>query len=237
MDTEVFARIAEQKIQEAIEEGQFDNLPGKGKPLVFEDDFTTPAHLRLANKVLKNAGVLPEWMQLQKDISEERQEAIRQRDRLIRENQTRRARIAALSADHPLVVKYVEWHMKGRAVYLRRLKNYNTSVLKFCLIAPSTVEPFVPFRIDAEMASFDAEFTQLELRPEVCINEAEERPGKIKGLARTHYQQGASGGLLGGWLRTAGMFDRNASLSADAASEDQGTAQNRMDRKDREPGA
>src|SRR5437763_1892288 len=39
IDADVMARIAESKIQEAIDEGKFDNLPGKGKPLVFDDDF------------------------------------------------------------------------------------------------------------------------------------------------------------------------------------------------------
>ena len=63
MDAEIIAKVAERKIQEAIEEGKFDNLPGKGKPIVFDDDPMTPADLRMATKILKNAGVLPDWMQ------------------------------------------------------------------------------------------------------------------------------------------------------------------------------
>ena len=50
-------RIAERKIQEAIEEGAFDDLPGKGQPIDLDDDPMTPPHLRLSNRVLKNAGV------------------------------------------------------------------------------------------------------------------------------------------------------------------------------------
>ena len=49
MNFEIMGRVAEQKIQEAIEEGKFDNLPGKGKPIVFDDDMFTPSHIRLAN--------------------------------------------------------------------------------------------------------------------------------------------------------------------------------------------
>src|SRR5689334_22802808 len=60
VDPDVIARVAERKIQEAIDEGAFDNLPGKGKPLVFDDDPMTPPHLRLANRILRNANVLPE---------------------------------------------------------------------------------------------------------------------------------------------------------------------------------
>src|SRR5579871_4708077 len=131
IDPEVIGRIAEQKIQEAIEEGKFDNLPGKGKPLVFDDDPATPMHLRLANKVLKNAGVLPDWIQVQKDIVAEREEAAKQRARLIKENLARRTRVASLPSAHPHAAQYAEWHAKNRSAYLKRLKSVNTSILKF----------------------------------------------------------------------------------------------------------
>ena len=61
-------RIAEEKIQEAIERGEFDNLPGKGKPLTFQNDPAMPDSLRTSYKILKNAGVLPEELQLRKEI-------------------------------------------------------------------------------------------------------------------------------------------------------------------------
>ena len=63
--------IAERKIREAIEAGEFDNLPGRGKPVVIDADPFTPAHLRIAHRVLKNARALPEWMQLEQDIERE----------------------------------------------------------------------------------------------------------------------------------------------------------------------
>jgi len=37
MASAYFARIAEERIREAQREGAFDNLPGKGKPLVLDD--------------------------------------------------------------------------------------------------------------------------------------------------------------------------------------------------------
>jgi hypothetical protein len=60
--------IIENIIREAIEKGEFDNLPGKGKPLVFEDDSHVPEELRLAYKILKNADCVPPELQLKKDI-------------------------------------------------------------------------------------------------------------------------------------------------------------------------
>jgi len=61
--------IAERRIQEAIERGEFDDLPGKGKPLdLGEDDRTVPAELRMAYRILKNAGLLPPEVELHKEI-------------------------------------------------------------------------------------------------------------------------------------------------------------------------
>jgi hypothetical protein len=65
---EIFRKIAEQRILEAIERGDFDDLPGKGKPLKLEDDSWIPEDLRAAYRVLKNAGCLPPEMELKKEI-------------------------------------------------------------------------------------------------------------------------------------------------------------------------
>ncbi|AQT86596.1 hypothetical protein ERICIV_02110 [Paenibacillus larvae subsp. larvae] len=65
---DVFSMIAEQKIQEAIQKGEMDNLPGQGKPLVLENWSSVPEDLRLAYKILKNSGHLPEEMQLHKEM-------------------------------------------------------------------------------------------------------------------------------------------------------------------------
>src|SRR5689334_5913678 len=51
--------LAEKKIAEAIERGELDDLPGAGKPLDLGDDALVPEELRLAYRVLKNAGYVP----------------------------------------------------------------------------------------------------------------------------------------------------------------------------------
>ncbi|MCO7125823.1 DUF1992 domain-containing protein [Sporolactobacillus shoreicorticis] len=60
--------MAEEKIQEGLKSGAFDHLPGKGKPLVLEDLSAVPKDLRAGYKVLKNAGMLPEELQIKKDM-------------------------------------------------------------------------------------------------------------------------------------------------------------------------
>jgi len=61
-------KIAENRILEAIQEGVFNNLVGKGRPLKLEDDSQIPAELRMPYKILKMADCLPPELQLQKEI-------------------------------------------------------------------------------------------------------------------------------------------------------------------------
>lgn len=66
---EFLSRIAEEKIKRALSEGEFDHLPGHGKPLELEDNTHVPEHLRAAFKILQNAGVLPQEMELRKELA------------------------------------------------------------------------------------------------------------------------------------------------------------------------
>ena len=65
-----FEKIAEEKIREAMEEGEFDNLPGSGQPLQgLNSYFVTPENVRLGYSVLKSSGFLPEEVALLKEIN------------------------------------------------------------------------------------------------------------------------------------------------------------------------
>ncbi|MGA7563643.1 MAG: DnaJ family domain-containing protein [Desulfobaccales bacterium] len=63
-----FERLAENRIQEAIEAGVFDDLRGKGRPLRLEDESHIPPELRMAYKILKNADCLPPELEVRKEI-------------------------------------------------------------------------------------------------------------------------------------------------------------------------
>lgn len=65
---DIFQRIAEQRIRQAIEDGEFDNLSGKGQPLQLEDDSHIPEDIRIPYKILKNANCLPPELELKKEI-------------------------------------------------------------------------------------------------------------------------------------------------------------------------
>ena len=63
-----FDRIIEERIRRAQQKGEFENLAGTGKPLIFENDGHVADELRLAYKILKNADCLPLEIELKKEI-------------------------------------------------------------------------------------------------------------------------------------------------------------------------
>ena len=65
---EFLYRIAENRILEGIDTGAFDNLQGKGKPLVLEDDSHIPPELRMVYKIMKMADCVPPELEIRKEI-------------------------------------------------------------------------------------------------------------------------------------------------------------------------
>ena len=70
---EIFQLIAERKILEAFDAGLFDDLVLKGKPLDLESMDGIPEELRMAFKILKDSGVLPEELSVKKEVVRLRQ--------------------------------------------------------------------------------------------------------------------------------------------------------------------
>ena len=65
-----FDRIVEERIRKAQRKGDFENLPGAGKPLKLQDDSHIAEDLRLAHKILKNADCLPPEIEIKKEIQQ-----------------------------------------------------------------------------------------------------------------------------------------------------------------------
>ncbi len=68
--------VIEKKIQQAQEEGKFDNLPGEGKPLnLTENPHEDPA-MRTANHLLSNSGFAPAWIEDRQGINAGLEQAV-----------------------------------------------------------------------------------------------------------------------------------------------------------------
>ena len=116
---DLIAVLAERKILEAMERGEFDDLPGKGKPLELSDDPMVPDDLRVAYKVLKNAGYLPPEVELHNEI-------VRLRDLVDAacDEAQRNARVKELN------VKLLRFNiMKKRPVNLEGVPEYRDRVM------------------------------------------------------------------------------------------------------------
>lgn len=66
---DAIAWIAEQRIREAIDQGLFDNSPYRGRPVRLEENESIAPELRMAFKVLKDAGCLPPEVELRREIA------------------------------------------------------------------------------------------------------------------------------------------------------------------------
>lgn len=62
--------LAERRIQESLARGELEDLPGGGRPLVLDDDTLVPPELRVAYRILKNAGYLPPEVGVRREIRE-----------------------------------------------------------------------------------------------------------------------------------------------------------------------
>jgi len=60
--------LVEEQIRKARERGDFDNLPGAGKPIDLSENPYEPPDMRMTLRILKNNDFTPFWIQLGKDI-------------------------------------------------------------------------------------------------------------------------------------------------------------------------
>lgn len=64
-----FDDLIERRIREASQRGELDDLPGAGRPLELDDDRLVPEDLRVAYRVLKNAGYVPPEVEHLREIN------------------------------------------------------------------------------------------------------------------------------------------------------------------------
>ncbi|HTP94790.1 MAG TPA: DnaJ family domain-containing protein [Burkholderiales bacterium] len=94
----VFDLIAEARIGEALRNGEFDNLPGAGRPLELDDDALVPAESRAAYRLLRNAGLVPRELEALREIGSIERALGSVRDPAQRRQLVARIRLLRLSA-------------------------------------------------------------------------------------------------------------------------------------------
>jgi len=66
----ILEQLAEQRIAEAERDGLLRGLPGEGAPLDLDDDRLIPEDLRMAYRILKNAGYVPPEVTALRELAE-----------------------------------------------------------------------------------------------------------------------------------------------------------------------
>ena len=81
-------QIAERRIQEAMERGDFNHLQGHGSRVVLDRDQFVAPELRMAYRILANAGCSPEEVRIRKELGDVRAQLARayreERDNAVR---------------------------------------------------------------------------------------------------------------------------------------------------------
>jgi hypothetical protein len=117
---DILARIAEQKIREAIAQGEFECLENAGKPLELDDLPWVPEDLRMSYRVLKNAGCLPPELELRNEVL-----TLRDLIQTLDDDQKRLGKIRELNFK---LMKLGE--MRRRPVVLEHLPEYEQKIFE-----------------------------------------------------------------------------------------------------------
>jgi hypothetical protein len=152
-------RISERRIQEAIDAGEFDNLPGMGKALTHEDNPFVPEDMRVAFKVLANSGYAPDWMvlsqQIEEDLAKLRHDADRHFTHL-------RASLKDLGSD-PYAIRRLRQevdrlkakHKRAAAGHRVAVEEINRKINLFNQMTPIASILKVPLSVELEMERYE----------------------------------------------------------------------------------
>ncbi len=144
-----------EQIEEAMERGEFKNLPGQGKPLKLDTNpFLTP-QVRMANRLLKENGFAPRWIELEKEIKQEKG----QLEKLLINLKARRERLAAFIARHPhrqetVSRSFAYERARGIARYSEKLENLNQKIQRVNLLMPTRNRQYALINKEEALARF-----------------------------------------------------------------------------------
>jgi hypothetical protein len=128
--------LTEKMLREAIENGEFDDLPGKGEPIDLKENPFEDPDLRVVHRLLRNAGFAPAWIEERKDIDAELAAA-----------QTKLSRAWALFGEGGKAPSTAEWE-KSLKEFREQVLELQQRIRMYNLKAPTAV--FQRKHIDAE---------------------------------------------------------------------------------------
>lgn len=152
----------DQQIQEAMDRGDFENLPGKGKRQKLEVNPFVPRETRIVNQMLKDNGFAPRWIEVDKEIRAERAQSSRVLENLKRRRQQLRAAIRTQPFSRDKAHRVFELE-RDRALqtYTSQLKGLNAKIFRYNLTVPGRDRQMPLYNIDESVAKFQEECPSL----------------------------------------------------------------------------
>lgn len=117
---EAFRIIAERRINQAISDGSLTFEQWKDKPLVLEDDSFVPAELKMAYKLLKNSGYLPQEIVDRKEVQRLEELIASTEDEHVRLQQMRKLNVLLMKMDS----------QRGRPVNVEGQRDYYARIVE-----------------------------------------------------------------------------------------------------------
>jgi DnaJ family protein C protein 28 len=146
----------EEHIRRAMEAGQFDNLPGKGKPLKMDENAFEDPEWHMANKILRDAGFSLPWIENRKEIEKDREAARAD----LRRAWNRRHGNQAVRRSNPSME--AEWQ-RAKTAFQEKIADLNRRIFSYNLEVPSSRFQCLPINVEQELAKCATEESQAEL--------------------------------------------------------------------------
>ena len=126
------------QIKEAMERGEFADLPGKGKPLKLDTNPYLTPQARMVNRLLKENGFAPRWVELEKEIKQEKA----QLERILVNLKARRERLLAIVQQYlhrrgAISQTFEQERARAMAQYREKLENLNRKIQRVNLLMPT----------------------------------------------------------------------------------------------------
>jgi DnaJ family protein C protein 28 len=135
-------RWIERAIQDAMQAGRFDNLPGAGKPINWEDEALVDQEWLMAFRVMREQGFAPAWVELHKEIVAEIEAA---RQALLRSWLWRQERLAGSPRESQRRYVEAEWQ-RACSAFAETVAELNAKISDFNLQVP--VARLQKFKLD-----------------------------------------------------------------------------------------
>lgn len=140
-----FSRSLDEQIRQAISEGKFDNLPGKGQPLDLSQNPHEDPSWRLAYNMLRFSGYTLPWIETRKEIEANFEESQKSLAR------SWSWRGSAIENKELYTLVEDEWHRALRT-FKEKIADLNQRIFDYNLAVPSDQFKRRVIDLDAEIA-------------------------------------------------------------------------------------